>query len=206
MQSNDSKGAGVQVLDGRGIDTAVTAALIALAFLELAPCEFLVPDPGERLAVMARFFGLEVDAAKEHGRVLVTADRTGVALWVPRSGERPEVPEMTDELAEATGKYAENFLEFERELVTHYPAEARAFWHLTELAVHPEAQGSGLGTALLGAMHAELDDSGAPAYLEAASLPLQGFYERCAYGRLGSPIVLPNGATMFPMGREPQRR
>lgn len=195
-------GAGVQVLDGRGIKTARLAETIALAFLKLAPCGYLVPVDADRLEVMTCFFELEVEAAKETGEVLVTGDGAGVSLWVPRSAGSAGVPELTDELAAAVGTYAENFLAFERELVAHSPQTGR-FVHLTELAVHPDAQRSGLGTAMLDEIHGRLDKTGATAYLEAASLELTSFYERFGYRRHGTPIFLPGGINMFPMVREP---
>jgi len=205
MKTSNARGQGVQVGDGRAFKTADLAKLIATAFEPLEPCRYLVPEPGHRLAVMGRFFELEVAAAKEHGEVLVTGDHRGVALWLPRSGQPAEVPELTEDLAKAVGDYAENFVAFERELSSHHPT-GRAYVHLTELAVLPRAQRSGLGSAMLNLQHALLDAAGTPAYLEAASLRLTTFYECHGYERHGDPIVLPDGVQMYPMLREPQQR
>jgi GNAT superfamily N-acetyltransferase len=201
--SASNRETGVQVGDGRTVDPGQLAKLIGGAFLPLEPCKYLVPEPSHRLLVMTRFFELDVRECQEDGSVDVTADHRGVALWMPRSGEPSTEPDPVEELKRATGKYLDRFLAFNEELVSHYPA-GRAFEHLMILAVDPDAQRHGLGSALLTARHARLDAEGIPAYLEAASLALTGFYQRHGYERLDKPIVLPDGRQMHPMWREPR--
>jgi GNAT superfamily N-acetyltransferase len=203
--TSKSREVGVQVGDGRTVDPGEMAKLIGGAFLPLEPCKYLVPEPAHRLAVMTRFFELDVRECQEDGSVDVTADHRGVALWMPRSGEpsESEEPESVEELKRATGHYVDRFIAFNEELVSHYPT-GRAFEHLMILAVDPGAQRHGLGSAMLTARHARLDAEGIPAYLEAASLALTEFYQRHGYVRLPDPIVLPDGRQMHPMWREPQ--
>lgn len=200
-----SREAGVQVGDGRTADPCELAKLIGRAFLPLEPCKYLVPEQSHRLAVMTRFFEVDVRECQESGSVDVTADHRGVALWMPRSGvpSESEEPESVEELKRAVGHYLDRFVAFNEELVSHYPT-GRAFHHLMILGVDPSAQRHGLGSAILAARHARLDAEGIPAYLEAASLALTEFYQRHGYVRLEAPIVLPDGRQMHPMWREPQ--
>ena len=200
-----SDGAGVHVGDGREVDAGKLARLIGDAFEPLEPCKYLVPDPVQRLAVMTRFFELDVRECQQDGSVEVTADNRGIALWMPRSGAPAESdePESIEDLKRATGQYLDRFVAFNAELVSHYPT-GRPFEHLMILAVDPRPQRHGLGSALLTARHARLDAEGIPAYLEAASLALTAFYQRHGYVRLDKPIVLPDGRQMHPMWREPQ--
>lgn len=200
--TSKSQGAGIQIGDGRTVKLGELARLIGTAFEPLEPCKYLVPEPAHRLAVMTRFFELDVTDSQENGSVDVTDDHCGVALWMPRTGEPSTESELVEELTRATGKYVDRFLAFNRELVSHYPT-GRAFEHLMILAVDPAAQRHGLGSALLAAHHARLDAHGTPAYLEAASLALTAFYQRHGYVRLDKPIVLPDGRQMHPMWREP---
>jgi GNAT superfamily N-acetyltransferase len=82
----------------------------------------------------------------------------------------------------------------------HHPTGA-AHHHLAILAVRPDGQGQGIGTALLRAHHATLDAAGTPAYLEASSDRNRVFYLRNGYADLGPPIYLPDGPQMRPMMR-----
>lgn len=77
--------------------------------------------------------------------------------------------------------------------------------HLAILAVHPGHQGRGIGTALLRAHHARLDQAGTPGYLEASSPRNRALYQRHGYTlRPGGPFHLPGGGPpMWPMWRAP---
>jgi GNAT superfamily N-acetyltransferase len=75
--------------------------------------------------------------------------------------------------------------------------------HLAILAVRPDEQGQGTGTALLCAYHQMLDSGlGVPAYLEASDLRTRRIYLRHGYADHGLPIHLPGGPFMYPMVRE----
>ena len=76
--------------------------------------------------------------------------------------------------------------------------------HLAILAVRPDRQGQGIGTALLDARHADLEDQGIPAYLEASDERTRRLYLAHGYTDRGSPIELADGVRMYPMWREPR--
>ena len=65
---------------------------------------------------------------------------------------------------------------------------------------------SGIGTALLRAHHATLDDAGMPAYLEAADLRTRQLYLRHGYVlQPNAPFHLPGGGPdMWPLWRHPR--
>ena len=75
--------------------------------------------------------------------------------------------------------------------------------HLAILAVRPDRQGQGTGTALLHAHHAILDTEGIVAYLEASDERTRGIYLRHGYADYGNPITLVGGPSMYPMVRHP---
>jgi GNAT superfamily N-acetyltransferase len=99
-----------------------------------------------------------------------------------------------------TGPWIGRFEIFDAELDRHHPA-GTAHHHLALMAVHPGHQRHGLGTALLRAHHATLDQQGIPAYLEAASARTRAWYARHGYSPAGPPIHLPGGPAMHPMMR-----
>ena len=106
-------------------------------------------------------------------------------------------------LAALTGPHLGNFLAFDEQLDRHHPAGT---FH-EHLAVRPDRQHQGIGTALLTAHHAALDSQGIPAYLEASDERTRRLYPAHGYVlRPDAPIRLPDGPEMWPMWREPHTR
>ncbi|PZF88553.1 GNAT family N-acetyltransferase [Micromonospora deserti] len=182
-------------------ETALVAGRIAEAFLVLDATAWLVPDPGEREAVLAGHFEIMVDHAMRHGLVYGTADRAGVAVWLPSVGEPAPPPEDYDaRLAAACGEWTPRFAHLDELFAVHHPHPDHH--HLAFLAVAPARQGEGVGTALLRHHHAWLDANGMPGYLEASSEHSRDLYARHGY-RVGELFRLPDGTPFWPMWREP---
>jgi GNAT superfamily N-acetyltransferase len=76
--------------------------------------------------------------------------------------------------------------------------------YLAFLAVRPDQQGRGVGSALLDRHHARLDAAGLPAYLEANALRNRDLYLRHGY-RVRSVIELPDGPLLWTMWRSPMK-
>ena len=138
------------------------------------------------------------------GLAHTTPGRTAVALWLPVGPDGPGPPgdDYPARLAEVTGQWAGRFTAFDAELDRHHPTGTRHH-HLAMLAIRPDKQGQGTGTALLRAHHRVLDEAGTPAYLEASSLRSRALYVRHGYTDHGPPIQLPEGPLMHPMWRAP---
>jgi GNAT superfamily N-acetyltransferase len=190
-------------------DAAELSSLIALAFHDLPPSTWLIPDSAARREVFPDYFRLYVDHAFETGTVYTTAERTAVALWLPYGTGHDEPPAGYDaQLAAVTGGWVDRFRAFDAQLDKHHPAGERHD-HLAILAVHPTLQGRGVGSALLDAHHRALGSGAEPvaAYLEAASLDSRRLYARHGYRDLPEPIPFPDGkpatAMMYPMWRPP---
>jgi GNAT superfamily N-acetyltransferase len=186
-------------------DTQVLSQVIADAFFGLDPSRWLLSSPARRLAVFPAYFRLYVRHALETGVVHTTRDREAAALWVPVSENGPAPPpDYERHLAAATHPWTQRFFDFDAELDRHHPA-GTAHHHLAILGVRPGRQGRGIGTALLNAHHATLDQAGIPAYLEASGRRTRYLYLAHGYHDCGTPIELPGGPAMFPMWRQPQR-
>jgi len=179
--------------------------LIAAAFCNLAPSQWLIPDPGARREIFPGYFRIYLDHALAAGAVHTTAGRTAAALWLPAGPDAPAQPgDYEARLAAVTGRWAERFAAFDAALDARHPATVHH--HLAILAVRPGRQGQRTDTALLRACHHHLDhDPGVPAYLEASSLRARRLYLRHGYADHGPPIWLPGGPPMYPMWREPAR-
>jgi GNAT superfamily N-acetyltransferase len=191
-----------QVVPADQGDIGVLSLVIAEAFFSLAVCRWLVPDGPARRAVFPGYFRLYVEHAIADGQVETTPDRAAAALWIPGDGPGTPPDGYTEALAALTGQHLGNFLAFDEQLGRHHPAGAYHH-HLAILAVRPDRQGQGIGTALLHAHHAVLEDEGIPAYLEASDERTRRLYLGHGYTDQGSPIRLADGVRMYPMWREP---
>lgn len=193
--------AGHAVVPAGPSDIDTLSQVIADAFLDLAPCQWLIGDRTARREIFPRYFRMYVVHAMADGLACTTPDRTAAALWIPGTGPAEPPEEYDEELAEVTGRWAERFVIFDGELDAHHLAGV-AHDHLAVLAVRPDWQGRGIGTALLDAHHALLDKEGTVAYLEASDDRTRRLYLRHGYADYGSPIELPDGPAMYPMVRQ----
>jgi GNAT superfamily N-acetyltransferase len=192
-----------QIVRATGADTSVLAQVIAEAFFSLPVCQWLIPDQAARRAAFPGYFGLYVEHALADGLAHTTPDRAAVALWLPGTGPTEPPAGYTQRLAALTGPHLATFQTFDQTLDRHHPAGV-FHHHLAILAVRPDRQGQGIGTALLHAHHATLDQDGIPAYLEASSQRSRALYLRHGYTSHGrQPIHLPHDGPplMWPMWR-----
>jgi GNAT superfamily N-acetyltransferase len=184
-------------------DLRLLSQLIADAFNPLNVCEWLIPDQDARRDIFPRYFQIYVERAFANGLVHTTPDLAAVALWLPGSGPAEPPDGYQERLTEITGPWVNRFQVFDAELDAHHPIGVEHH-HLAILAVAPGRQGQGIGTALLDAHHAALDQLGVTAYLEAASERTRSIYLRHGYVlRPDAPIRLPDGPEMWPMWRIP---
>jgi GNAT superfamily N-acetyltransferase len=200
MTSLNSSAESMVTADGADVD--ILSQVIADAFHELAPSHWLIPDPDARRAIFPGYFRLYVEHAMADGVVHTTPDRAAVALWLEVGAHGPSEPaDYGERLAAATHPWTHRFLAFDRVLERHHPIGI-AHRHLAILAVRPDRQGQGIGTALLRSHHAVLDDEpGTPAYLEASDRRTRQLYLAHGYRDHGAPIHLAGGPLMHPMWR-----
>jgi GNAT superfamily N-acetyltransferase len=185
-------------------DVDVLSQVIGGAFHDLAPSRWLIADPAARRAIFPGYFRILVEHAMASGVVHTTPDRTAAALWLPVGKDGPaQPPDYESRLAVATSPWTDRFLAFDAALDRRHPAGV-PHHHLAILAVRPDRQRRGIGTALLRAYHQLLDhDAGVPAYLEASDLLTRQFYLRLGFTDHGSPIQLPDdGPQMYPLVRQ----
>lgn len=188
----------------RHASTAEAVAIadrIAESFLELPPTAWLVPEPADRRQVLRDDFRILVEHAYDAGEIHVLDDLSAVAVWYFVDDDFPPPADYERRLAEACGPYTERFAYLDKLFEANHPHQPHH--HLALLAVRPDVQGIGLGTALLAHHHARLDGDGTPGYLEASSTASRDLYARHGY-QVGEPFTLPDGAPFWPMWREPR--
>lgn len=182
--------------------TQLVAERVATAFLVLDASRWLVPDAGKREVVLAGQFEIVVDHAMRHGLVFGTTDLTGVAVWLPSIGANPAPPppDYDSRLAAACGEWRDRFAHLDELFAANHPQPDHH--HLAFLAVQPDRQGQGVGSALLRHHHAWLDAKRMPGYLEASSELGVELYAKHGY-QVREPFRLPDGTPFWPMWREP---
>ncbi|MFJ3302994.1 GNAT family N-acetyltransferase [Streptomyces sp. NPDC086549] len=158
--------------------------------------------------LMAEFTGVVLD----EGRIDVTEDGSACALWlsVPEDDHpddnHPDDGHPDDEAAarlqEAVDPDNERLALITRLTAGMHP-RGRAHEYLWMIAVAPDRQGRGMGTALVRSVLDRCDREARPAYLEASNARSRGLYERLGFVTR-EPLDLPDGPRMWPMWREPR--
>lgn len=186
------------------------AAVIGEAFVDLPPCEWLVPDDlWDRQGMVSNHAQLWAAHALRHGHIDVM-DHAGieqrapvaVAVWFhDHENPAPLQPLYDRNLADACMEHTWRFHELDLAMETHHP-DNQPHQHLAFIATHPVAHGHGLGSRLLRAHHTRLDKLGLPSFTEARNRRNRDWLTHFGY-RAAQPYRLPRGPRVWPMWREP---
>ncbi|MCO1658948.1 GNAT family N-acetyltransferase [Pseudonocardia humida] len=177
------------------IDSEAAARVLAAAFAEDPLARWLLP--GGAAAAAEAVFRPVVRESAAHDELAASADGSAVAVWLPRApGPAHGVGELPAELPPRLRTFLA--------LIGQRHPRDREHLHLVFLGVAPDAQGRGLGGALLRRRLSRADAEGVPAYLEASSARSRQLYERHGFRDAGDPITLPDGPPLWPMWREPR--
>ena len=157
-------------------DVPEVVETLASAFDAVPIFRWFIPDAERRAAILPAFFAAMCEAYLPWGEIHRSVDGLAAAVWVPPGATPP--PESVALLAErvpaAVGEYGVRMREFRPLLDAAHPTFPHWFLHF--LAVRPEAQGRGYGSALLRAVLDRVEDT--PAYLDATSPDNRRLYER----------------------------
>ena len=188
----------------RAAEIPALGELIAVSFNHLDANAYLVPPLADRVRVMAGFFTLLTEHAAEYGRVDVVDGPDGpvaTAVWFDLTRDAPDPPDYENRLAALSGAYRPNFDALDDLFAKHHPETPH--WHLAFLAVRPDAQHRGLGSALMHRTHEELDARGVPTYLEATNSDNVRLYRRHGFADMDPfDILLPDGTPFYRMWRD----
>ena len=143
----------------------------------------------------------------QHGEIYATVDPgtgdlVGVALWFPFTRPIPPPRDYDARLKDGCGPAFDRIRELDAALEVHHPVHAHHY--LAFLAVRPDKQNLGIGSALLARHHARIDAAGIPAYLDANDIRNRDLYLRHGY-TFDTMIQLPDGGPpIWPMHRRPK--
>ncbi|MEU8813660.1 GNAT family N-acetyltransferase [Actinoplanes sp. NPDC048796] len=193
------------IRDVAPVDVEEITGLVAAAMWDGPVARWLHPDAEVRRQESPRYFEIFVEHAVRYGEVYATSDYdtghvSGVALWFPMTATIPPPLDYEQRMKEVTGPAYDRTCELTAAVEARHPTDPHHY--LAFLAVHPENQGRGIGSALLDRHHARLDEAGIPAYLEANDPRNRDLYLRHGY-RIRSVIELPGGPPLWSMWRLP---
>ncbi|PWI15634.1 GNAT family N-acetyltransferase [Streptomyces sp. Act143] len=188
-------------------DRELVVRLLDTAFQSDPVSRWVFPGDEYRRATHHRLMAAFTDIVLADGRIDLTEDGTACALWLPVAAEEHDEgdddgPAQVRASVDPDNERVELIARLTQDV---HPA-GRAHEYLWMIGVHPERQGEGLGTALIGSVLDRCDREGRPAYLEASSARSRGLYERLGFTLVDRPLDLPDGPRMWPMWREPRVR
>ena len=187
-----------------GEDRAALAAVLAQAFHDDPVMSWFFPDPERREAQNRRFFAMRLRQLLPHGETYTVEGELGAALWAPpdrwRLGALDSLRmgiSLLPALGRRTALITRGVDKIER---SHPPAP---HYYLAVLGTDPEAQGRGVGSALMRPVLEACDRDGIPAYLESSKERNIDFYARHGF-RVTDEVRMPKGPPVWPMWRDPR--
>ncbi|MFJ8993778.1 GNAT family N-acetyltransferase [Streptomyces sp. NPDC102279] len=201
-------GVAIRVADGG--DRELVVRLLDEAFQNDPVSGWVFPDPAHRRATHHRLMAAFADVVLAEGRVDLAEDGSACALWLDVAAEdheggggEPQGEDGPAQLRAAVDPDNER-VELIGRLTADVHPSGRAHAYLWMIAVSPERQGEGLGSALMEPALDRCDREGLAAYLEASNARSRDLYERLGFVLTGRPLDLPDGPRMWPMWREPR--
>jgi GNAT superfamily N-acetyltransferase len=180
------------------LDEAVS--LLTSAFLDRPFYAYLAPDKSERLAFLASNFRFRLERSLKTSEIdLAFRGRriAGIAVWVPPADTPPPedhadhaMEEMLRDFSPGLKKRFTAFLDIlaaARDQVMAGPC-----WALAPIAVLPEAQGTGIASALIRKKLAEIDAAPRPCFLATQDTANVEIYARYGFRKAREDILSPD--------------
>lgn len=158
---------------------------LAGAFEDDPMMQHMWPDIARRRRALPAYFGSVLDLSAPRGVVHVARDgamaRGAIVAMPPGTYPLPLVPQLLQVrtiLASGWRALVSNFTDVPRvdALRPRFP-----YWYVMYLGVAPDAQGEGIGAALLDEALADADAAGLPAYLVTMKEANVAWYERAGF-------------------------
>ncbi|MEV5981270.1 GNAT family N-acetyltransferase [Streptomyces sp. NPDC052114] len=183
-------------------DVPMAVDTLARAFADYAFTRHVVAADGheDRVRRFQELFLTRIGMV--YGRVWVAGAGRAVAVWTtPDRDPTPGFAAIGPLIDELAGDRAAWFASADHALRPHRPR--RPAWFLATVGVDPDAQGQGLGKAVIRPGLAAADRAGHPCFLETSTERNVAFYERLGFA-VTADVTLPDGGPRtWCMLREP---
>ena len=193
-----------EVRHATAADAPALAATLARAFDDDPVMSWFFPHAERRAGRNRRFFAMRLRQLLPHGETYTVDGAAGAALWAApdrwRVGRVEEV-RMAVALLPALWRRLGPVLQGVEAIERAHPETPH--YYLAVLGTDPDAQGRGIGSALLQPTLESCDRDDVPAYLESSKERNVDFYARHGF-RVLEELRLPEGPPVWPMWREPR--
>jgi GNAT superfamily N-acetyltransferase len=184
----------------------VLTAMLVRSFADDPVATFMFAGDRRRRRGLHAFFSSQIRRQYlPHGHVYTTDDLSGAALWgspdLPRNGLR-ELIQLLPAAPYLVSAHTHRALQLLFEVDGLHPPEPH--WYLATLGVEPEWQGKGVGSTLLQATLAHIDERGDPAYLESSKERNVPFYARFGFEVIEELAPKAGRPVLWRMWREPR--
>ena len=174
---------------------------IVAAFLTDPPARFAWPSVHDYLLAMPVATREFAGCSFQHGTAYVSEDFCGAALWLP-PGVQPNGQSLEKVFHDtAKPEHMDDLLATFAKMEQSHPREPH--WYLPQIGVEPNAQGQGIGAALMRHALARCDQERSLAYLEASKAENIPFYQRHGFDVIGE-VQVGSGPPVTPMLRQPR--
>ena len=175
---------------------------LVAAFTDDPLYRWLYPDPTARADALWYTFGMLLAAGHESGAVHADSTGSAVAVWTPpgvalldRGGEQALADGLRPRVGARVAREAAG-------TALHMGAPTpEPSWTLHCVAVHPSAQGLGLGAALLAPVLEGSDAAGIRVYLDSCNARNHSFFARLGFEAVVEAPVGVGGPTVHTMVR-----
>ena len=152
--------------------------------------------------VPMRSLSMSMSRSMTSGTAYVSVDFCGAALWLP-PGVEPNGQALEKVFRDTVEpEHMDDLLATFEKMEQSHPREAH--WYLPQIGVDPNAQGKGIGAALMRHALARCDQEQSLAYLEASKPENIPFYQRYGFEVIGE-IQMGSAPLVTPMLRKPRR-
>ena len=189
-------------------DAARVGAALADAFRDDPVFAWLIPtNVSRRDARMLAFFtSMSRSYLRRNKNVYVVGDGEAAALWsAPGAWALPfgEIVRETPAALNAFGSRIARALRTQLQVESAHPKEP-AHWYLGYLGTRSDAQGKGVGSAMLRHVLDEADAAATPAYLESSNERNLTLYQRHGFEIVEEIRALGEGPRIWRMWRDPR--
>jgi ribosomal protein S18 acetylase RimI-like enzyme len=194
-------GPSVEIRSATSDEKPLAISTLVAAFITDPLARFACPHPHDYFPAMPAVFREFGGGSFEHGTAYVSVDLCGAALWLP-PGVHPNDEALEAAMRDGTiPEHLDDLLSTFEKMEQSHPEEPH--WYLPVIGVDPNAQGSGLGGALMRHAVTRCDQEGALAYLESSNPRNISLYERHGFERMGE-IQVGAAPPVTPMLRRPR--
>jgi GNAT superfamily N-acetyltransferase len=199
--ADEARASPVEIISARADQSLPLAAMANLAFASLPIYRWLVAAGVGGGAGRAGFLDSTIRQGIDRGEVHTTRDLSAVAVWFRHDGELPSAAVPQWESAAAIGNHPDRLEAFLAGIRDGRPRGPYRF--LALLAVAPDRQGRGVGSALMRHQHAYLDRLRLGAHVMAGDRGSRRFFLHHGYRAFGDPLSTGRDAPpIYPMWRD----